>query len=487
MQIMKSRLNTVLKIGILSLFLSSTATAVYAQNTRTLDGTIPLADGISELAIKSSDDLIVETHDRAEILYSISITQDKWSKNDTLLESNLLSYRQDGSALKITFNRPYRKDQNGSYNEKEMTWIKALLKGDSKKNSYYRDSRTSIRLTIPENSPVMFNLNRADLELTGLSEELTIDGKSADVLLSDISGNITINNSYGDIEMDDIKGDVTIDTRSSDIEIETLEGELVITTDYSDIELSQITGNIDIDNRSGELELSGITGNINLTSDYSDVEIEQSEGSLVSEIRSGELIVRNFSGGLSHSGDYTDVELSEITGTESISIEARSAEIKLFEIHIPIDIDGDYLDISGNRIRNDLKSHSASSEISLGEVDGAISITGSNDIRLNKITSNAISIDNDNNDIELEFDNILPEQLNITGDGGDVTMDLSELSEISADFKLQVENGSLMIDNKELESQEVNTNQNGQLLETVLGGGAAKITVTITDGKLRIR
>jgi len=478
-------------LTLIVLFVFGIFNSANAQKNRSVQGEISVPHSIGELHFSSpsSLDFIVETHARPEITYTISVMRDKWSKNDTLINNQLVSVEETGNTQNISFSHPFSERSQNSYKNKEMSWIKALLKGDSSKKNRNNNNhlKTTVRLTIPEDLPVTFSLNYGDLDLRGLNADLTLNGTSADITLTTVNGNLTIENSYGDIELDDIDGDVKIDTQSSDIEIENLTGNLTIKTGYSDIELAKVKGGIYIDNRSGDITMLEITGDVELLADYSDVEINNAEGEISSNMRSGELIIQNLSGGLTHLGEYTEVELTTISGTGTISLEGRSAEYKLFEIRNSVTIVGDYLDISGNNLSGKFSSESKSTDVDLSEISGDIYLTGNNEIRITKISSNKITIDNSREDTDLSFEESLPAEIDITTNSGDVTLDLENITNPSATFNLNVQNGTIITDYPDIDWGTVRQNNNGQMLETVSGNGDAKITISVSNGTLRIR
>lgn len=107
-----------------------------------------------------------------------------------------------------------------------------------------------------------------------------IEGRSANIELSDIGGDVMISGQYLNIKLNKIQGGANIQNRSANIDITGLDDDLIINGEYLPMVIKDFRGeNLEIVNRSGSITVEAIhkLKNIHIDSQYGKVELSMDE------------------------------------------------------------------------------------------------------------------------------------------------------------------------------------------------------------------
>ncbi len=113
-------------------------------------------------------------------------------------------------------------------------------------------------LSVPVKTSIGVSSASGDLDIKGLSGDVTFKSASGDLECGDIKGNTTVSTASGDLELKNISGDISVSTASGDIEGENLIGTMEFKTASGDIELGELTGGVTVKTASGEIELGNL-------------------------------------------------------------------------------------------------------------------------------------------------------------------------------------------------------------------------------------
>ncbi len=167
-----------------------------------------------------------------------------------------------------------------------------------------------------------------------LFEILHIKGRSGNIYLKKIKGNILVDDSYSNVSFADISGDVELHTRSSKVEAENIKGKWRSMTSYCAIELTGMDSELlEIDNRSEPIV-------VEMVSNPEEVKIENQYGDIklfLPDDFEGEYSLTSRYGGIESDfpmtikmGDSEEKMTGKIgSGSSEINISAYSGDIYL--------------------------------------------------------------------------------------------------------------------------------------------------------------
>jgi DUF4097 and DUF4098 domain-containing protein YvlB len=108
---------------------------------------------------------------------------------------------------------------------------------------------------------VHFSNSRQDFSVHQLDGDLTTDGNTNDVTLSEIKGRTTMNGEiFGEVHMENIGGPINLHTSITDLQLASLPGDL--TLDSDDLRIVEAKGNLHVVTHSKDIDLSQIAGDV---------------------------------------------------------------------------------------------------------------------------------------------------------------------------------------------------------------------------------
>ncbi|XWN38463.1 MAG: DUF4097 family beta strand repeat-containing protein [Balneola sp.] len=185
------------------------------------DITVPLSkpgqNGMLRIDLVYADDIVVETHDRQDVIvrYNGDDDDDDWNNR----KNGLRRISSGGLSLEITEdNNVVKINSQPQHNDLELT------------------------VYVPKNFSLKLNAVHGDVEVRGLEGEVEIESVNGDVEVMNISGSALVNSVNGDIEVSFVKIDpkapMSFTGVNGDIEVSIPEGakfSAKMKTDWGDV------------------------------------------------------------------------------------------------------------------------------------------------------------------------------------------------------------------------------------------------------------
>lgn len=157
---------------------------------------------------------------------------------------------------------------NGPYTEYELTNIDGDIMMNNQSGKVVINTARSLQ--------VSGDYTNIKAEHIKSDQGVEIEGRSANIDLSDIGGNVMISGQYLNIKLNKVQGGAYVQNRSASIDIDGLEDDLVINGEYLPTVVKNFMGeNLEIVNRSGSInvEAKNKLKNIQIDSQYGKVEL----------------------------------------------------------------------------------------------------------------------------------------------------------------------------------------------------------------------
>ncbi|GIU15045.1 MULTISPECIES: hypothetical protein [unclassified Shewanella] len=172
--------------------------------------------------------------------------------------------------------------------------------GDIESNLSLKQSGSKATLVAEFDSSINFQRSPyIDLTIqVPSSMVLDIDDGSGDIEIKGLSANITLDDGSGDVW---IKGgnDLNIQDGSGSVEISNTTGKLNLEDGSGSISLSSIGGDTHIDDGSGDLSVENVNGHVVIDDGSGDINVDNTLGLSIIESGSGDLSVDNINGSVS--------------------------------------------------------------------------------------------------------------------------------------------------------------------------------------------
>jgi DUF4097 and DUF4098 domain-containing protein YvlB len=225
-------------------------------------------------------------------------------------------------------------------------------------------------VTLPAGASIEARGRTGDLDVTGITGNVTLNADNAGVRLTNIGGNVQIETRRSDlIRLRGVKGTVELRGGGEDIDLEDIAGEVTIGGFYrGDLNLRNLAKPIRIDNRGNILRLDELKSG-SIRADRGDFAVDGIKSPLMLHVGSADVKVSNASGPLDIEVARGDLDISPgaaLTGAWTLRTGAGDVELALppgFQLRARTgrgDIESDY---------NELRSVSSGRN---AEVDGAV-------------------------------------------------------------------------------------------------------------------
>jgi len=195
---------------------------------------------------------------------------------------------------------------------------------------------------------VHFSNSRQDFSLRQLDGDLTTEGNSNDVTLSEVKGRVAMNGEiFGEVHIQSIGGPINLHTSITDLQLASLPGDLTLDSDNlrvveakgtvrvvthaKDIDLSQIAGDVYVENRNGRIAVEPAGNhNVEAKNNKGDIEITlapNASANINGQTRNGD-IVSDF--GLNISGDENKSLSGRIgSGEARITLSTENGDLRV--------------------------------------------------------------------------------------------------------------------------------------------------------------
>lgn len=416
----------------------------------------PGADVIFE-TISGMDIEVIGSPDN-EVVFDLTLdfdSSDKDYEKKFMEDFEIIELKKTG-VHKFKFSKT---DEDGGWNFFDLFKLKF---------SYYENISLRGTISVPENSRFTSDFRYGEISISGLKNDVILDGKGNELKVFNCPKLKKIENPYGSVNLSDCGGEISLNTRSDELRINDFDGNLKIDADYADIKVTSVTGNLKLKSRSGELRVENVSGTAEVESDYSDINLYNISKLTQVKSKSGNLLIDN---GELHKviTSYMEIDLRNITNPEGteLYIENRSGSIRLDRVVSNTKIVDQYSNMSFLKVKGNLDISSRSGTITGDDVEGnLISNTQYSSLEFRKLTADKIIIRNRSNPVELEL-NKLPSIIDIDNDYGGAFINLKE--KFGGKLKLYATYGEIET-NLPFKAVEQASSQN--LMEMVDGGNS---------------
>ncbi|OGU54960.1 MAG: hypothetical protein A2V66_10180 [Ignavibacteria bacterium RBG_13_36_8] len=290
---------------------------------------------------------------------------------------------------------------------------------------FYIEKQIRGEIYLPRSNSLYADFKYSDIELGGMTGELTLDGRSNNLVLSECSNIREINNVYGNVTIGKSSGNLLLESRSSEIKIRDFDGPVKIEAPYSNVELYNISRGSEVSTRSAKVKVEKINGDLILDVPYCEVDIKEVKGIVKASDRSGRLTVDRVLG-IALDIPYTNLRVKNILKGDGppIVIESRSENLSFSDIERDFQIDDSYSNMEFENIIGNLKLSSRSGIINVNNFKGNWeSETQYSTINLKQLEAEKIKITNRSNPITIDLKNV-PKSIDIKCDYGSVDISM---------------------------------------------------------------
>ncbi len=472
---MMKRMNNFIKsICVVSLWLTSVASPVFAQETvngNNMHNTYDMSD-IETVQVRS---------DRPVHVTFVG------SENDSLMVDRLsdkamrVAYsvsRKDGSLI-LTFFETTKQKQKTSREERE-TWIDHLLNGDWNRDHYREREQNDFQITVPKKLDL--DLNTTDsymaihrlsgsvnatgsdnhFEIDSLGTNLKVDGDDQRITGNGIGGTVTINNHDGQVNLLSLNGAVSVKSDNSQVNLEDAHDSVTLTVNDGSGNLRNIRGNVMINGSNSRFELDGIHGFAKLTGQDDQLDASDIQG-------------------LHFDGSDTRLTIDHVNGTNGVFIKNSDATVKLDEIHCPLKMNGSNLGVTLNYIHDVVSLDLDDSHVSGYKLMKNITLKGGDtSIDLNEYQGRSFKAEEGSGHITLGTSSRV-DSISIRRRSGDVTIHM--LESFNGYYHLVTHRGTISWTGK----QNMQIHRNGDQMD-VSGGNKdqGNIMIELERGDIRI-
>jgi putative adhesin len=186
-------------------------------------------------------------------------------------------------------------------------------------------------ITVPLGCKVFVENRSGNIEVSGVTEAVTIVGGSGNITLASINAAVSIESISGKIEMSEIKGDVSIASGGADIEMTSVTGIIDIRSASGTTVGTYIDGPVKISKTSGHVKIKELNGDIRIKSTSGNIDIVQLDGAIDIQTNAGNVKVSTEL--FSERGYFVETAVGEIvfrvpeTSSGTVNLETLSGSI----------------------------------------------------------------------------------------------------------------------------------------------------------------
>lgn len=222
------------------------------------------------------------------------------------------------------------------------------------------------------------------------------------------------------------------------------------------------SGSLQLSNRNGTVQVSGLTGSQSIINRYGQVTVRNITGAVTVENRYAGIVVDGISaGGVRVENRFGPIDVRNVNGNATIANTFSSISVE--------NIEGQ-LDITGRNNSVDMEG-----------ISGAVSTETSYKGLSIRNAEDRIQARNTHGDITIEFDRAPRQPVSISGEFGDVVLNLPADAAFRIDAKTR--SGDIT---SEFDGPAVSSSRREQSLSGQVGTGGPQITIETSNGDIRI-
>jgi DUF4097 and DUF4098 domain-containing protein YvlB len=235
------------------------------------------------------------------------------------LRGNLSVKGQDGGDVKVTGRKTVRAfSQSDADNADKQSPITVERQGDllyiraeEPKNSHSLSVSSDLDITIPRGIDVETKGRSGDLTIDDLAGNVMVTSGRGDIRLSNIAKDVTVDsNGRGLIRTTDIKGKVELKGSGGDVQIESVQGQVTLEGEYSGtLEFHALAKPLHMRSRRSDFQMEAVPGNVTL--DLSDLKMTDITGPVHFKTDSRDIEATDISNGLDITVNHGDIQLTQ--------------------------------------------------------------------------------------------------------------------------------------------------------------------------------
>lgn len=254
----------------------------------------------------------------------------------------------EGNTLKVSVRKKIRAEKQedaDSYNTKTKPEItvndKIVTLNANTQGAGDKRVSTDLDVYIPRNVELVITTRRGDVNIAGLTGNVSVNHQRGEINLSDHTGNVTLDLERSSARLQHVKGDVTIQGKANEVAVEDVDGAVHLSGEFqesvrlarvtksvsfrssrTDMEFSRLDGRLDLD--SGDLRADSLTGPMRLITRSKDISLDGLSGDLRLEDNNGTVEVGlHKPGNIQIENRKGDVQVT-IPPNTAMKIEARA-------------------------------------------------------------------------------------------------------------------------------------------------------------------
>ncbi len=320
------------------------------------------------LANFSNADLIIKSHDKSEISYSLTVTIKADDADDENEFIDSIYFKERNSAKEVIL----QMIDHAPNNEQTDITIFGLQFGDVFNKSVKGE------IYLPLSAWVNIGMRSCKANIDAITAELKTAGDHNALTLKNCKNIKSISNKNGTAKLSECAGNtLEIEGRNGTYSCYGINGMLTINAPYSTIEVKDLIGKLNVQSRSGIIKCNNISEEVMCSADYSTIKMERIKRNMTVSARSSTL---NFTevNSVNVDADYSTINIRKSIVQDSargVEIVSRSATIRLDEIKAKVDIEAPYSKIGFREVNGNIGCIGRSSTITGVRTEGNLDIS----------------------------------------------------------------------------------------------------------------
>lgn len=193
----------------------------------------------------------------------------------------------------------------------------------------FRDAHLELRISLPPDSSLDYDLVSADLDADGRWERVRGESKSGSVDLGTVR-EAKLQSASGDVTIARCLDDCEIRTASGDFRLDDVGGGLRVSSGSGDIDVDgPIGGDADLKSGSGDIEVASVGGTLKATTGSGDLTVGEVRGPAAARSGSGDVALGEIFGTLQASTASGTLSVARLSGFGRVQANAAAGDIRL--------------------------------------------------------------------------------------------------------------------------------------------------------------
>jgi len=237
---------------------------------------------------------------------------------------------------------------------------------------------------------------------------------------------------------------------------------------------------LDLYNKNGSVSLEGLEGNQIVVNRYGSTSAHDINGGLALTAGYGSVIVENISGDTKVENSHASTTVRNIGG--KVDVENRYGSVDVQDIKNDATIANQYSVINVQRVTGKLEVTGRNNSVDVDDIDGAVNLTTSYKNLNVRNVKGGIQVANRHGNIDIELDQPPKDEIRVTGDYTDVSIELP--ADAAFNFDGQTRNGDV---DSEFDAVATDSRGRDRSMRGQRGTGGPRIGVETQHGDIRLQ